>query len=73
MDKRGINLFIELEKLKLNQLDGRNIRTSVQLSRSKAKVSPKKNRTRINVTQFAKRGLKVTHENSVLTSLNESV
>ena len=68
MDKRGINLFIELEKLKLNQLDGRNIRTSVQLSRNKAKVSPKKNRTRINVTQFAKRGLKVTHENSVSKS-----
>ena len=33
MNKGGINpvnLFIELEKLKLNEIDGRNIRTPVQ-------------------------------------------
>ena len=29
-DKGGINLFIELEKLKPNQIDWRNIRMSVQ-------------------------------------------
>ena len=28
--KKAINLFIELKKHKLNQIDGRNIRTSVQ-------------------------------------------
>ena len=28
--KGAINLFIELEKHKLNQIDGRNIRTSLQ-------------------------------------------
>ena len=29
-DKGGINLFIQLKKLNLNQIDGRNIRLSVQ-------------------------------------------
>ena len=28
--KEQVNLFIELEKHKLNQIDGRNIRTSLQ-------------------------------------------
>ena len=43
--KGAINLFIELEKRNLNQIDGRNIRTSLQkrvVSRSKATASPKK-------------------------------
>ena len=45
--KGVINLFIELEKHKLNQIAGRNITTSLQKhvafpSRSKATVSPKK-------------------------------
>ena len=43
--KGALNLFIELEKRNLNQIDGRNIRTSLQkrvVSRSKATASPKK-------------------------------
>ena len=43
--KGALNLFIELEKHKLNQIDGRNIRTSLKkrvVSRSKATASPKK-------------------------------
>ena len=44
--KRAINLFIKLEKHKLNQIDGRNIRTTLQkrvaFSKSKATASPKK-------------------------------
>ena len=42
--KGAINLFIELEKHKLNQIDGRNIRTSLQkrVAFSKATAFPKK-------------------------------
>ena len=50
--KGAMNLFIELEKHKLNQIDGRNIRTSLQkrvaFSKKNYGFSERKNRTWVN-------------------------